>query len=661
MQTLHNRRLVCFSLPAVFFFLVFASVSHAAFVYHDFGVFEDFDTTSPMHFIKGAPDYSAVWRWNSSHLAGFHENGTDFHWVKEPADPSSYTNSRGIIFRKFARLRIDASGLPSSGPLYLTVRYKDNNRHGTHPGVPLWSNGNFLGTLGGTNDHRWKTATLQVQAENLEVIDGHFRIQFASNYTDQNAGELNIDKVKLSTDTDTSEFEADAPGLWPTIAPSNLRFANIGQTNEYIPGEGPFFPFGMYLTVGTISDGGSPTSAGHGPKDTWQILENAHMNTVIIHGWSHNWYSRWAEYPNHAPWAAPAMYVEMGLDEKLIQAAGHGIKVMPNFLTDTRAYWIDEYPNGSPDALAEMANVVRTHADHPAMLGWNPIDEWDHEDTSYTKPHLFSHQTYQICKENDPNRPVYMSLMGFGRDLSWEVAAAEADIFANDRYFDDGNDLEAGARSSANYLDDARQVLGTSKAILSIPKFGTSADKQKDYNGVARLPNETEVLFQAYLGITHGAQGLIYFRLIHPDDPSPYVGLDSAWAGFYRLGEELFGAEGIAHALIAPSKTIDIMGEMGVVQSSNPNVDFILKETADGTQLLITVNMVQTSQQTTFTVQGLGGASIPVHFENRSINPSSGSFTDLYGRFERHVYILNGTIAAPVKPLPPQNIAVDVL
>ena len=56
---------------------------------------------------------------------------------------------------------------------------------------------------------------------------------------------------------------------------------------------------------------------------------------------------------------------------------------------------------------------------------------------TYTKPHLFSHQLYKMCKEASPNRPVYTSLMGFG-ECAWQVAAPETDIFANDTYFPDG-------------------------------------------------------------------------------------------------------------------------------------------------------------------------------------------------------------------------------
>ena len=132
------------------------------------------------------------------------------------------------------------------------------------------------------------------------------------------------------------------------------------------------------------------------------------------------------------------------------------------------------------------------------------------------------------------------------------------------------------------------------------------------------LPNATEIVWQAYYSIAHGAQGLMYFICRTRQRPD-YPGLDSTWAGFRQVGDELFGDHGIAHALIAPSKTSDIMGEQGVVKSSNPNIHFIYKETKSGARVLMAVNMKQSEQEVTFTVPGIAAGAKPVHFENRTV------------------------------------------
>ena len=63
------------------------------------------------------------------------------------------------------------------------------------------------------------------------------------------------------------------------------------------------------------------------------------MNTYVVHGWDKRWLNRVAEYPAEpaSKWATPGVYVELGLPEHLIQASAHNLKVIPNFLTDTRA------------------------------------------------------------------------------------------------------------------------------------------------------------------------------------------------------------------------------------------------------------------------------------------------------------------------------------
>ena len=205
----------------------------------------------------------------------------------------------------------------------------------------------------------WKTVQFAVPTDSLYVNEGFFEFRIGENYRDVIIGEVPIDRVKLATDKARPEFPEDAAGFWPDI-PTDRRFADIGETMEFIPGEGAFFPFGTHGHR-YFTDGGDPTTPGTGSNDTWQIWQKARFNCYIIHSWNQNWYSQWEEEPEakSAAWSGSAIRVTAGLKEQLIQAKAHGLKIIPNFLTDTKEQWIRKQYGDSQKALEALGRWHR--------------------------------------------------------------------------------------------------------------------------------------------------------------------------------------------------------------------------------------------------------------------------------------------------------------
>ena len=621
--------------------------SLAQTVFHNFGTESDFNSENAVYI---TPEWGV---WEGIHA--FWENEDHFYWIGHPSSSENFITSRAVKFRNSARIHINTTTLTGSGPWFLTIRYKDNLRPGDYEGAPIFRNNSLLGTLGGGNDHMWKTVQFEIPSPSLNSLEEIFII--GDGYQDHILGELPIDRIQLSNTQNTSEFPEDTQGFWPEVAEENKRFKNIGRTAEYIPGEGAFFPFGTYMGSAIISHGSEIGTIGTGEKETFQIMKEAHFNTVVVHGWEAQWLGdKWNVYPNEAPWASPGVYTEIGFKNLLDQAQGHDLKVIANFLTDTRTYWIDQNDHDNVETLKRLSNVMAEYAEHPALLAWNPVDEWDHEASDYSKPHIFSEQLYKAAKDNSPNRPVYMSLMGYMGEEGWRSAYNSTDIFATDTYFDDIDNSERGVALIGERLDDMRRVLGDSKSILFIPHFVEQANTMRTIDGELRTPNQTEVVMQGYMGITHGAQGLLYFTYQHPDYPDDcnapsgqaYCGLASSWAGLRQMGEELFGSNGIADALLPPAFTIDINEENNIITTSNNNIHYIAKQKADGSQLLIAVNTKRTTQETRFDIDGLTSQEIPVLFDNRTIPASGESFSDSFGPYERRVYAIEiSGIATP--------------
>ena len=577
---------------------------------------QDFDNNQNIYFDQneafggtGSPAYWWI-NWSGTTGGELYENDENFWWVfAPPKDAKNVIGSRCIKFHHFGRFRVKADKLPTQGDLFLTLRVKDDVL--APAPVFVWSGGEKwarLGEIAGANDHRWITRQFRVPAADRQSDKGAlvFKVGVGS-YDSSIKGELNIDRIQLATTEDRSRFPGDKPGFWPMTPKS--KFANLGKTMELIPGEGPFFTYGVYGDE-WILDGGSQTKPGNGEMDSWRLLQEARMNTYVIIGWEQNWNSAWTEYPQEtlSKLAAPGVYVGLGLKEHLTQAAGHQLKIIPNFLTDTRYYWIQKQYKGDRESLESMGKVMRQWGDNPAILSWNPVDEWDHEGDDYSKPKLYSHLVNLEVRKNSPNRPCYMVLMGFLGTDAWKMAAEEADILATDVYPSDYKGIEPGLAMQAKRLTEMRSVLGRDKPYMLIPEL---AQKEPNRPMIAVTP--AECCAQCYMAIIHGARGILFFREYHPTTPELPKDF---WTGPTRFGRELFGENGLAKLLLPPSNAVDIVGESKIVKCSDSSIQASLFEDAQGRRTLIALNAVKKpAKGVRFEVVDLKDGTVGIRFE----------------------------------------------
>jgi hypothetical protein len=624
-----------------------------ASVYQDIGSSGDFDPTSAVVFDFEASFGNTSWprywysnqAWMNTDFT-WHERSDELRWCTQPEDPENWITARTIAYRHHGRFRVDATPFVGAVDLFLTIRYKDNLRPGQYEGAPVYVwNGSWvrLGFLGGENDHRWKTEQFTVGASQRVVVDGRFVFKIGDDgYTDSLIGELPIDKIKLSGSSETPEFEPDTQGLWPQLGLS--QFDDLGQDFEYTPGEGPFFPFGILTNV-FISDGGSASQPGYGQKDTWQALEDHHMNVYAFHGWEQEWYSRWTEWPGETTWDDPGMMVELGLDEHLIQAAGHGLKVFPNLYTDTQMWSIQRTYGNAEAALDYLEGMMRDHASNPALGAWYIIDEWDHEDLGYAKPHEFTAQLAARARAADPLSPILILSMGFMGPSTWEMTSESSDFVVVDVY--PARDFFRELLLQGERLDEMRGILGDDAAYI-LMALGQNYDEGQiqPIDGEARPYRPQELLAQAYMGLAHGSKGVLFWmgNFGHPDFEGPNwpaAYSQQIWQGFDQVGEELFGEEGLVDALLPPGGLVEIMGERGLVNASNASIHYALYRTGEGARILVALNASNTFQSVTFTIPGLEAGIVHTRFETgRNLTAGVGTFQDIFQPLERHVYVL---------------------
>ena len=610
--------------------LALTTGAYGASVEHDFGQASDTSPNSEIWSTDSEPDWSALWWTNRADLTNstmaLYENEDDIYWILKPLNTAGMIDGRAIKFRRDAKFRFD----DDSSFKYLTVRFKDSV---WRPAKIYNGDGSLLGTVGGEDDKRWKTQ--QIQAGRITSP-----VRIGTSYTDDLSGQIVIDRMKISSD-DSYDFPADESGFWPV--PAENRHADLGRTNDF--GDGPTFLWGIYSRQ-FFTDGGAPETCGSGLHDSFGTWAHVKMNTIVHHGWEQNWDSRWQEYPNEATYARPGVLVEMGLEEMLFQAKCHGLKVIPNYLTDTRAYWMRK-DGGNSRVVSNFAGWAEKYAGDPTLLAHNPVDEWDHEGVDYSKPQAVSQQYYQVFKDGDPDTPVYMSLMGFGENTAWETAKVSADILANDKYCHEYKnslgfvDLVKGCERAYDYMRDMYQEVGDNKLRVYIPNFGENDLPLMPGSLTPRMLNQQEQVFQSYTGIVAGAQGIILFADVNPH--KNVRGVESAWEGLAQMGDELMGERGIAHLLVAPSTTI----EMG--SACNKGAKSLLRQDPEGNRMLIVVNFSHDEETISCMVDGLEDGTHEVRFENATIESENGGLVDTIEPMGRRVFMLSGDF----EPIPP--------
>ncbi len=382
--------------------------------------------------------------------------------------------------------------------------------------------------------------------------------------------------------------------------------------------------------------------------DSWQILKNMGMNAYVVFGWGEEWHTRWWPYPKDrvSKYAAPGVYVRPGFQEELVQAAGHHLKIIPMFGTDVMPYWTHNEYHGEPNALVALGKIMAAHANDPNIPAWYMVDEWDHEDPWWAKTKLYSHLLAVEARKSAPNRPVLMLAMGFMGVDTWKMMAEEADVLAVDIYPSDcGNNIEKALAKQAKYLTELRSVVGRKKPYILVPELFQMKGSGKKATAIVRTPAET--IAQCYMGVIHGARGILLFQNCHPCNPAALAVHEDFMDGPAQVAHELFrgdagGNNGVAKLLLPPSKAVNIMGEAKIVKWSNRSIHASLFEDAQGRRTLITLNATNKPVKgVRLEVANLPNGAVRTRFEAaRPLPARHGGFSDDFDSLQRHVYDL---------------------
>lgn len=269
--------------------------------------------------------------------------------------------------------------------------------------------------------------------------------------------------------------------------------------------------------------------------------------------------------------------------------------------------------------LGASDDDIRARASHTGFLGFYSADEC----TGVLAANVFGH--YQRMKSLDPDGLVLGTLLGDSQLVLWPEAV---DLLATDPYPLYGAEPTGGYNFGlvGEWTRRAQAAVYGSRPIATVLQFFKFTSK-------GRWPTQAELRNMSYMAIAEGANGLLYWSL----GVNALASVCSGWCDekveyFNRLKAVLQELKALEPALTALDRA-DLVASI-----SNAAIRTRVKY-AGGKVYLIAYNSTSSPTSATFTLN-VQPAAIEVYAEGRALAPSGTAFSDSFGPWEAHVYVV---------------------
>ncbi len=323
-----------------------------------------------------------------------------------------------------------------------------------------------------------------------------------------------------------------------------------------------------------------------------------------------------------------------------MQASGLKLIYCMNDVYPTATYLKDSGWEGIRGNAKIAASVVKAYRDHPAILAWYLNDELPRK----LAPQLEGY--YHAVRQDDPSRPCFIVLCN---SSEFRYFPQTTDILGVDPYPIPRHPVT----QVADYLDAARKAVQGTEPVWLVPQaFAWYQYNSKNPNRghipskeelrTGRAPTREEERCMTYLGLIHGAKGLIYYCYydlrVLPQYKEMWGWMKSIAAEVKTLSPVLLSTQLAGHWRVSPSDT---------------PIQARLFRHGDRLYLLA-ANPTTTSCEARFDLEPATGRRAEVLFENRDIPANHGTFRDAFTPLAVHVYRLTEA-AGPGEAEPGQN------
>lgn len=292
----------------------------------------------------------------------------------------------------------------------------------------------------------------------------------------------------------------------------------------------------------------------------------------------------------------------------------------------------DKFPAGTDFNINNSDAYVQQLGAHPGSAGYYTIDEC----ISTMIPGAFTQ--YERLRRLDPDSITFSANFGNPDLHLWRDAA---DIVATDPYPMYAAEPAGGYnhRTVADWTAMSRNAVNDARPIMTVLQFFK-------FTSLGRWPTLTEMRNHAYMAIVEGARGLWWWSL----GDNALKAVCSGWCAekttyMNNLKSVVNEVAALEPALLADDAPGALRG------NSNTNIKTKVK-VVNGRGYVFAYNATNGSQSATFTWNTAPGA-VTVNGENRTVGGSGSSFSDTFGPFAAHVYVVgNGGTDGGTTPPP---------
>jgi len=300
----------------------------------------------------------------------------------------------------------------------------------------------------------------------------------------------------------------------------------------------------------------------------------------------------------------------------------------------------DKFPAG-PDLLVHASDAyVRAIGAHPGSAGYYAADE--------CRPEMVRgvFDQYVRLRALDPDSLTFTALFGQAELELWRDAA---DVIATDPYPLFGAEPAGGYdhKRVAEWTIRSREVVKDSRPVMTVLQFFRATS-------LGRWPTLAEMRSHATMAIVEGARGLWWWSVGNGRGAlaSAACSPPDAWcaqrvAYMSQLRTVVSELAALEPALLADDAPGALAG------NSDPAAIRTRVKRVNGRGYVFAYNATATSTTATLTWHADPG-TVVVHGEQRGLGAGGRSFTDTFGPYQGHVYVLGGgdDVAAP-PPAPP--------
>ena len=277
---------------------------------------------------------------------------------------------------------------------------------------------------------------------------------------------------------------------------------------------------------------------------------------------------------------------------------------------------------------------VQALGSHVASAGYYTADEC----LSHVIPDV--HAQYRRLSQLDPDGVTFAALLGDQLDVF--LWADSADLLSTDPY------PLAGAEPAGGYNHGlvAQMTRVTRQAVLGARPFMTVLQFFQ-FTSLGRWPTLEEMRSHAYMSIVEGAQGLWWWSLGSNALRDVCSGWCAAKTQYMNNLKSVVGE-------LADLEPVLLADDMpaALVSNSNPaRIRTKVKVVGDKGYVLA-FNDGATATSATFTWNAAIGA-VTVHAEGRTVAPSGASFTDAFGPWQAHVYVIDTALPLALRVVAP--------